>query len=471
MAVKSRDRAFDPFLRVILTRAEIDDCAFEIDTFLHDLYGGKPPENRSEIEMLRICIFDSIRRYGDKKRNLGGFFANHPLQVAQVLAGEGASPVTVAAGLYHDVPEEGISRLRKEYIRHAEACYRALHGAAVLPEELAALRRAGLATFEQAEQNLIRGYLDELQKLLRLAMLDSRVKASEADTFLRNLLGTVSLVTRTHNQTYYQAMAVITESGVFRRLLHSQQGIDRAIAVKFADRMTNSLDLSKDYRIRRRKSAKRAEVARITERRLRTVFDDGTREARDKIIEDFRDNRACHPPKGERGYRGSEKLYQFYKNIVLVHISRTRRMKKAKVLRETPELKMVYREGGLEAHLLDVNLAELSDIIEHLITFHVPPRVAARTLQEFEEYEQAGGLLRATKAGGPSKFDGIIETFFDTRLSGRKDSLQALYRNKQGMLRAALGFRRLSELFKEDASFRFAGVGPSGLKAEARETS
>ena len=469
MPVKTHDRAFDPFLRIILTRTDLDSCAFEIDTFLHDLYGGKVPAKRTDIDMLRVCIFDSVRRYGDKTRNLGGFFSNHPLQVAQALAAEGADPVTVAAGLYHDVPEEGISRLRKEYIHHAEACYRALHGSAVQPEEIVALRAAGRATFDQAEQNLIRGYLDELQKLLRRALRDRGVKDREGDVFLRNLLGTVSLVTRTHDQTYYQAIASITESGVFRRLLHSQQGIDRAIAVKFADRLTNSLDLSMDYRIRRRKNVHRSDVVRITERRLKAAFEGGSREAREKIVEEFRTNRDCHPERGERGYRGSEKLYQFYKAIVLVHISRTRRMKKAEMLRETAELKMVYRKGGLESRLLEVNLAELNDIIAHLITFHVPPRVAARTMQEFEHYERAGGLLRATKAGGPSKFDGIIETFFDTRLSGNKDALQELYRNKQGMLRAALGFRRVSELFMEDASFRFTGIGTGGLKTEARE--
>jgi len=467
---KKRERNLDPFLRDVLESDGLEDCFFQVDSLLHHIYPDSAPASTAEQEMLKVCLHDSVRRYGEKQRNLGGYFANHPLEVAVVLGAEGAEPVTVAAGLYHDVPEEGVSRLRKEYVRHAEACYRALHGAAIRHEEVKQLRQAGRQTFEQAESNLIRGYLDELQKLLRQAFRARGVQPRSADAFLRTLLDTVALVTRTHDQTYYQAMSRSTVSGVWRRLLKGQQSIDRAIAVKFADRLTNSLDLSKDYRVRRRRNRNRDKVVQITERRLRQAFRAGGEAMRERLEQDFRQNHDYHPAKGERGYRGSEKLYQFYKNIVLVQVARSHRRLRKRGLKETSAYRMVYREGGLEERLLDVNLQELNDIIQHLLTFHVRPTVAAKVLEQFTEYDAAGGLRRATKAGGASKFDGIIERFFDTRLGGNKQALAHLYRNKQGMLRAALGFRRLSELYKTDEQFSFEGVGPSGLKAEERKT-
>ncbi|NOZ85906.1 MAG: hypothetical protein GXP49_06520 [Deltaproteobacteria bacterium] len=464
---KTRQRNYDLFIEDILSSENIDDCSFQLESFLHQLFHGKTAIDKDHLEIMRSCLFDSIRRYGDQKRKLGGYYANHPLEVATVLAREGANPATVAAGLYHDVLEEGVARLRKELIRHEEAKYRALYGSAASFDNLATARSHGQKSFLRRETKIIQSYIEIIQSDLKSLMLGRGVPAKIADVSIRNILSAVLLVTRTHNQTYYEAMSNITGTGMLHRMKHGQEGIDRALAVKFADRLTNSLDLSRDYKIRKTHTDY-GKVARITEASLRHAYFPADPERQRLLEGDLIMNRNHHPARGERGYRGSEKLYQFYKNIVLIHISRTRMLRRRLSTVKSPDLSMVYRKGGLEERLLNVNLSELNDILEHLLTFHLRSKVAARILEEFDEYDESGGLREATKAGGPSKFDGIIERFFDTRLTGNKKALQDLYRNKQGMFRAALGFKRVSELFKEDSEFRFEGIGPRGLKPQDR---
>jgi hypothetical protein len=156
-------------------------------------------------------------------------------------------------------------------------------------------------------------------------------------------------------------------------------------------------------------------------------------------------------------YNGSERLYQLFKNAVMLSLVRQARVK--------PD---VVTQGLFEA-LAWASMKEAERIALHLFGYHLVDLKTQRALlQETMDYAQRGGLDEATARGLGGRIDGLFASLFEAANTGaRKVILADLYRDKPRMLEAALAFVVIFLAFLDDPGFYVHNVDEKGVHGSA----
>ncbi len=164
--------------------------------------------------------------------------------------------------------------------------------------------------------------------------------------------------------------------------------------------------------------------------------------------------------------RPHNKLYQLYKNVILV--TSTRRKFNSDLPRE------INYEN---TRLLEDTLEVAKDIVEETFSCYCKPQSPNFKLQDaqavyrsMKEYEQQGGFAHVTHeadvpVGSSFMFDGLFKLYFHQRVKGTGKLNGTLLRNKQKLFAAALVFHRLAELYLNDPHFYVGGITYKGLTA------
>ena len=96
--------------------------------------------------------------------------------------------------------------------------------------------------------------------------------------------------------------------------------------------------------------------------------------------------------------------------------------------------------------------------------------VARDIAQQFDAYVHDGGLDKTTarqpkdKEEGRFPFDGLLQTYFDQRVRGRKTSLNPLHNNKGALFATALALYHIAERFENQPRWYLQGINQEGME-------
>ena len=152
-------------------------------------------------------------------------------------------------------------------------------------------------------------------------------------------------------------------------------------------------------------------------------------------------------------YNGAERLYQLFKNAVMLSLVR-----QANVPSE-PVTQTLFDA------LAWASVKEAERIALHLFGYHLVDLKTQRALlQETMDYAQRGGLDEATARGLGGRIDGLFASLFEAaNTDARKQILNELYDDKPRMLEAALAFVVIFLAFLDDAGFYVHNVDETGV--------
>jgi hypothetical protein len=160
-----------------------------------------------------------------------------------------------------------------------------------------------------------------------------------------------------------------------------------------------------------------------------------------------------------------ERLYQLYKNMILITYVRKRY--------DTRAMPTTIRH--LEQRLLQITLEDANRIIEGTFSNHCLGgkftfAEARQIYLEVGEYEQRGGFDKVTKepeqSGPKTEFslDGLLSRYFDQRIKGIKTATYPLFQNKKLLFATTLSLHRLAEKYQAESGFYIKGISIEGLK-------
>ena len=243
------------------------------------------------------------------------------------------------------------------------------------------------------------------------------------------LMGNLLCLTRTDRESYYQYIG---------RLLDKAQSSPEVVAVKLADRLDNTLDMRIDLE---------DALARIDF--FETIF---------QIL--FVTNYPGYQPMLEHApttaINGSRRLYQLFKNAVLLSLIR----------QHTPPAGQRAVKTLFDA-VSEASLKEAQRTLIHLISYHVKDLADQRNLVlQAMRYCYSGRGDLVTKPDGSQLLDGLFSTYFRHK-SGkvRNQHLDILYQNKPLMLEASVAFIVIFLSFLNDEHYFIKGISARGISA------
>lgn len=156
---------------------------------------------------------------------------------------------------------------------------------------------------------------------------------------------------------------------------------------------------------------------------------------------------------------GAQRLYQLFKNIVLMSLIRQR---KAAVKDSISQ--------GLFKALAKASMKEAQRITLHIFGYHETSVSTLREiLKEIMAYAQSGGLEEVTlpKKGHP--LDGVFMSVFDQpKRADRIKQLSALYQDKTLMIEVAISFVIIFLNFLNDSHYFVHGISAEGIHPEPK---
>lgn len=244
-----------------------------------------------------------------------------------------------------------------------------------------------------------------------------------ADEWL--LMERIDRLTRRDHETYYQYVG---------RLLDHSQRTPELVRVKLADRLDNCLDL------------------RIT---LQDPIGDADFFGEIFQILFVRGCRGYRPPSPHPApsvLNGAERLYQLFKNAVLMSLIRQKQAEPDEVAHFLFEC------------LARASMREAERIILHVLGYHLrDASKARRLLLDTMDYIHQGGLERVTDPGG-HRLDGLLKSTFDHSVPAvRREMLAVLYEDKELMLETAVAFLVVFLSFLEVPEYYLAGITEFGI--------
>jgi hypothetical protein len=259
----------------------------------------------------------------------------------------------------------------------------------------------------------------------QLYNLMQRIDPADEAKLTANLL----CLTRVDGETYYHYIG---------RLLDNAWNSPELVAVKLADRLDNTLDMRIDLE---------DALARIDF--FETVF---------QIL--FVANYPGYRPKMEHAattaINGAKRLYQLFKNAVLLSLIR----------QHTPQKDQRTVKTLFNA-LSEASLKEAQRTLIHLISYHVKDLQDQRTLiLEAMQYCYSGRSDLVTRPDGRQLLDGLFSTYFrHTSSKVRNKQLDILYQNKPLMLEASVAFIVIFLSFLNNESYYIKGISARGIRA------
>ncbi len=242
-----------------------------------------------------------------------------------------------------------------------------------------------------------------------------------------SLIERLECLTRRKSESYYTYIG---------RLLDCARLTPELVRVKLADRLDNTLDLHIDV--------------------------DDPLEGDDFFRVMFQ---VLFPPSGSgycpgRGHpissplNGARRLYQLFKNAVLLSLIRERR---------------AAPDDATAAKLFEAlalaSMQEAQRISLHIMGYHQKGIDSQRALlMEVLRYAQIGGMTRTTAPSGEHPLDGLFMMRFDHADSRTRDGrLDELYRDKGLMLQAAVGFVVIFLSFLHSPDYWVRGISDRGI--------
>ena len=581
------DYLIEPVLNDKQTNSKSPNKELNLEIIVSTIFSRTPSIQKKltqiDKELYISAVNHAIISYGNKKRKLGNYYFNHPLQVAKIIAEayEIVGPDknmarNIIGALYHDVIEESVAPEIASKISIFQK---------VTLNQLSQERKRAFLLFSEMATNLRRigvpnypenlpPYKDSLLRFVYLKGFTNR-QNPKVTKYLRGELTMVDL------QRFFEALdffvpavgnLVETEERrlvdqqleLFEKELQEHYGnlvdFDESIAAKlcmvpddlrkmtrvgseiyytttkklvlnddpnpliqkFADRLANTRDM--DYRERdksdihyfmffpdvkpekliqlyrnyedflledqlnsvnikrKRKRMMENEVARILPSvSLKTLLEispeeqnfDGIKQLELAVYKTIRENNHKHEIINAIERRSKKKsrlpphnrLFQLYKNIILVQHTRLAYEKR----RKQPIIAYLINQLLMETKI------EAAQLIDGTFSNHCLGR-SRFTLQEarkiyhdLDEYEQYGRFDKITSENqeinrSQFQFDGLLKRFFDMRIKGEKTATYSLYTEKRSMFATALAVHKLADKYLQDPNYTISGLTLDGLE-------
>lgn len=158
---------------------------------------------------------------------------------------------------------------------------------------------------------------------------------------------------------------------------------------------------------------------------------------------------------------GAERLYQLFKNIVLMSLIRQRRAA------ETDSISQALLKA-----LAKASMEEAQRITLHIFGYHEKSVATLQeVLRETLAYAQSGGLEEVTPPKNGHRLDGLFMSVFDQpKRVDRRKRLSALYKDKTLMIEVAISFVIIFLNFLNDAHYFVHGIRAEGIRPEERRS-
>ncbi len=223
------------------------------------------------------------------------------------------------------------------------------------------------------------------------------------------------------------------------RMLHQARRTPEAVRVKLADRLDNTLDMRMDLK-------DTFNQVDFFEQLFQMMF-----------LPSYHPYKPEVPHAVRTSMDGSERLYQLYKNIVLISLVRQRQAAADDAI-----------SHALFEALVRASIKEAQRIALHIFSYHQTNISRMRELViETMIYVNEGGVDAVTAPKLGKKLDGLFVEYFsvpDKKL--RRKKLQELYKDKDLMVEASLAFIVIFYRFLDDAGYFVHGISEEGIHPE-----
>ena len=154
---------------------------------------------------------------------------------------------------------------------------------------------------------------------------------------------------------------------------------------------------------------------------------------------------------------GAERLYQLFKNIVLLSLIRQRRSAGGDAIGQ-----------GLFNALAKASMQEAQRIALHIFGYHETTLSTFKNiLLETMAYSQSHGIDTVTRPDAKHRLDGLFMSVFDQpQRDARKKHLAQLYGDKPLMIQVAVSFVIIFLNFLNDADYFVRGISAEGIRPE-----
>jgi hypothetical protein len=324
-----------------------------------------------------------------------------------------------------------------EYLGHAYAESRRRLGSLAVLHPLRATAILARAVEKPSLLDLMTEMLhDKLEDLTSTAMEPELWEQSEAQ--FKELLKTVdpddewflmerlTWLTRLEEDTYFTYIG---------RLLEKADRTPSLVAVKLADRLDNTLDMRIDIE-------DPIEGVDFFSAMFQVSFANTYQGYVPEIP---------HPPPSP--LNGAQRLYQLFKNAVLLSMIRKRRL---------DNLDDAVTE--LFDALAVASMKEAQRTVLHIFGYHLTDvRKQRELIQSAMEYVQKGGIERVTLPNHDQRLDGLFETTFEhSDRKIRTAELTKLYADKELMVLSSIAFIVIFLSFRNDPDFCISDLEQEG---------
>ena len=243
------------------------------------------------------------------------------------------------------------------------------------------------------------------------------------------LIQRLKCLTRTQSESYYRYIG---------RMLECSAAFPDVVEVKLADRLDNTLDMRIDL-----------EDPLVGIDCFQNIF---------QLL--FVNNYPGYVPRTEHqpasAMNGARRLYQLFKNAVLLSLIRQLTLAPDILARQT-----------LFNTVAEASLKEAQRTLMHLLGYHLKDHYAQRRLiADAMDYCYSGRSDLVTKPDGHRLLDGLFSTYFaptDGRVLSQQ--LDSLYQNKPLMIQASIAFIVIFLGFLNDSRYFIRGISIEGIAA------
>lgn len=223
------------------------------------------------------------------------------------------------------------------------------------------------------------------------------------------------------------------------RMLAEASRTPEAVRVKLADRLDNTLDMRMDMQ-------DAFDQVDFFEQLFQMMF-----------LPNFNPSRAdiLHPVRSAMD--GAERLYQLFKNIVLISLVRQKNAAQDDTISHT-----------LFEVLVRASIKEAQRIALHIFAYHQTDVNRVRELIiDTMRYVQEGGIDTVTAPALGKKLDGLfLSKFSEPDRRSRIRKLQDLYEDKDLMVEASIAFIVIFYCFLNNPEYFVRGISESGIRPE-----
>ncbi len=242
------------------------------------------------------------------------------------------------------------------------------------------------------------------------------------------LMERLDWLTRRESENYYQYIG---------HMLDKSANTPEVVRVKLADRLDNTLDLRIDLE-------DPLHGVDFFENIFQVLF-----------------NHSYHgylppmPHSSITALNGAERLYQLFKNTVLMSLVRQKRVLETDAV-----------AWEIFDNLAKASMKEAQRIALHIFAYHETDVEKLRDLLKMTmDYVYEGGIDSVTAPSSVSRLDGLfLAHFYDPVKESLKKKLADFYKDKTLMVQAALAFIVIFLSFQNDSHFYVHGISPEGVQ-------